>query len=201
MKSMKSILATVMAVALVASISSCGGGMKKDLCKKWVPDSTATSLIKKSMSTMMDMGSEMGDSTISKMEDSIAKAKDEKVKTAIQSRIDAKKKEASDEAAKKLDAAMSGMYIQFNEDGTFAGNMMATDFKGKWSLLESDKKLVRTMDGATNSDTLIIDELTKDKFTNHEAGKDDSKMTWIAAGGDKAEDAADAKEDTTKKSN
>ena len=197
MKSVKSIIAAVFAVALIATISSCGGGgMKKDLCKKWVPDTAAVAKIKKSISAMMDMGAEMGDSTMSKMEDSIAKAKDDKVKTAIQARIDAKKKDASDAAAKKLDESLSAMYIQFNEDGTFAGNMMSTDFKGKWTLLESDKKLVRTMDGSDKSDTLSI-ELTKDKFTMK--GQTEDAMTWVpAAGGDAPAADAGAKTDSAK---
>ena len=182
MKSLKSILVAAMAVALIASISSCGGGMKKNLTKKW--QMTLSQADQDTMKAKTDRAN----AEMKAMDDSIAaypKPKDSLKVKEFQSHKDMIK--AFMPSDEMMD--MSKNTVEFMEDGSVVMNMMGQEMKGKWSLLESDKKLVMTKDGDEKSDTSMIIELTADKMTLGHGADDKHPMTFIPAGGGESTEA------------
>ncbi len=173
MKYSISLLRITVIVALF--LSACSSGMKGNLCKKWTPDPSVIQDSINASKTKTEAQLKLLDDSIAAAGNDSAKISELKMSKAMCISVSG----YTSTMMNSLDSAMKTMYWEFKNDGSFEYNMGGKITSGKWTLDETNKKLLTKEDGAGQTDTLHVEEVSANKLTLSSGNSSMQQMSFV----------------------
>ena len=172
MKNSTTLFSTLVIIALF--FYACTSGMKGNLCKKWMIDSS-------SIQDSLKAGKAKLDAQLKSFDDSITAAGSDSAKVSIlrmEKNMSANVYESSSKMMSSMDSMMKTMYMEFDKDGSYKYNMMGKVTSGKWTLDEGNKTIV-TKGDVGDADTMNIVMVSADKLTLNKGKDSEDKMSFV----------------------